>query len=149
MEEKSYLVEMTMELLTDDNGKVKAINIHRTKHEQIPLHLWCDFIGKIAHMVPGENVMFVDDGLSIKPLVEKDKAYIIKKDIGDFIRGDIFKGVGDRELVHCRSERVVKVTRDDIKDFTCVGDYDDEMAKPIPTEMEEVIERMKRQLTGK
>lgn len=51
-------------------------------------------------------------------------------DDGDFITGDYFEGISDFELKHCRSGRVVRMSRETMKDFFCVGDYDKSMAQP-------------------
>ena len=144
-EMKSYLMNMQLEMLTDDDETVKAIHIHHLNNEPIPLQLFCDFLERLNRMVPDESVMFVGKGHTVlKPLVEKGKAYVISKSDGEFIAGDYFEGISDFELKHCRSGQVVRMSRDTMKDFACVGDYDPHYADPISPETKEMIEKVSK-----
>lgn len=58
---KSYLMNMQLEMLTDDDETVKAIHIHHLNNEPIPLQLFCDFLERLNRMVPEESVLFVGD----------------------------------------------------------------------------------------
>lgn len=147
--EKSYLMDIQLSMVTDDDKKVKAIHIHQVNTESAPVYLWCDFLRRLAQMVPDGSVLFVGDGRKeIKPLVEKGKAYVITRNRDDLIANDYFEGVSDFELKHCRSGRVIKVNRYDMEDFICVGDYDPLMAMPISQECLEAIERIKKETEG-
>ena len=146
-EMKSYLMNMQLEMLTDDDETVKAIHIHHLNNEPIPLQLFCDFLERLNRMVPEESVMFVDDSImQPKSLVEKGKAYVISKNIGDFVANDYFEGINDFELKHCRSGQIVRMSRDTMKDFACVGDYDPRYAYPIPPDTKEMIEKINKEL---
>lgn len=142
-EKKSYLMNMQLEVVTDDDETVKAIHIHGIDNEPVPLPLWCDILERLGRMTPDESVLFVGKRTERKPLVESGKAYVITKNDGDFITGDYFEGISDFELKHCRSGRVVRMSRETMKDFLCVGDYDKSMAQPISPECMEMIEKTK------
>ena len=144
-EKKNYLMNLLLEVVTDDGETVKAIHIHRIDNEPTPLVLWCDVLDRLRSMMPDESVLFVG-GSSVVPKtpIEKGKGYIIKKDSGDFITGDYFEGVSNFELKHCRSGQVVRVSRETMKDFLCVGDYDESMVQPILPECMEMIEKVKK-----
>lgn len=148
-EKKSYLVNMQFSIVTDNGEKVKAIHIHQMNNEPVPLQLWCDFLGRLSSMLPDESVLFVGGGCKeIEPLVEKGKAYLITKNIDDFITNDYFEGISSIELKHCRSGQVVRVDQEKIKNFVCVGDYDARLAAPISEETLEMLERTKKFLYG-
>ena len=142
-EKKSYLMNMQLEVVTDDGETVKAIHIHGIDNEPVPLPLWCDFLERLGRMTPDESVLFVGKRTERKPLVEPGKAYVITKNDGDFITGDYFEGISDFELKHCRSGRVVRMSRETMKDFLRVGDYDKSMAQQISPECMEMIEKTK------
>lgn len=61
-ETKSYMVSMQMEIVSDDAHNVKALRIHGFHNEQMPALLWCDFLGRLGQMTPGEDVMFIQNG---------------------------------------------------------------------------------------
>lgn len=104
-EKKSYLINMRLEVVTNDGETVNTIHIHGIDNEPVPLLLWCDFLERLGKMTPGENVLFVctDGRIEMRPLVEDGKGYVITKNDGDFVTGDYFEGIGDFELKHCRS----------------------------------------------
>lgn len=141
-EKKSYLMSMQLEVVTDDGETVKAVHIHGIDNEPVPLPLWCDFLERLSKVVPDGSVLFVGKRTERKPLVEVGKGYIITKDSGDFITGDYFEGVSDSELKHCRSGQVIRMSRETMKDFLCVGDYDKSMAEPVSRENMDFIERI-------
>lgn len=142
-EKKYYMIDLSMEVMTEDNETVKAIHIHGIKNDPVPLSLWCDFLERLGRMTPDEMVMFVT-GERCRPLVEKDKGYIITDYYRDFIPGDIFKGVGDYELQHCRSGEIVTVEREMMESlFKCVGEFDASWADVISPENMEMVEKIK------
>lgn len=127
---KSYLMNMQLEVVTDDGETVKAIHIHGVDNEPVPLPLWCDFLERLGRMTPDESVLFVGKHTVRKTPVEKGKAYVIAKDDGDF------------ELKHYRSGRMVRMSREAMKHFLCVGDYDKGMAEPISPGCMEMMEKL-------
>ena len=146
---KSYMIDMSIEVMTEDDETVKAIRLHGLKNELIPLHLWCDFLERLGRMTPSEKVMLVV-GEKRRPLVEKDKGYVITDKYGNFIPGDIFKGIGDYELQHCRTGETVRVNRELMESlfFKCVGDFDAHWAEPISPENMEMISKIKESKEG-
>ena len=62
---KSYMADMQMEIVTDDNRTVKAVRIHGFHNEQMPVTLWCDLMQRFGQMTPDEPVMFVQNGQRI------------------------------------------------------------------------------------
>lgn len=143
---KSYVIDLSIEVVTEDDEAVKAISLLSMKNELIPIRLWCDFLGRLSWMTPGENVMLAPGGKR-KPLVEKDKGYVITENYGEFTTGDIFWGVDDYELQHCRSGEVIRVNRELMESlFRCVGDFDVRWAAPISPENMEMIERIKKEM---
>ena len=140
-EMKSYLIELSMEVLTEDDETVKAIHLHGVKNELIPLHLWCDFLERLGQMTPGEKVMLVT-GEKRKPLVEECKGYIITERFGNFLPGDVFIGISNYELQHCRTGEVVRVNREMMDGlFKILGDVDPRWIDPISPETKEMIEK--------
>ena len=140
-EKKSYMVDMSMEILTENDEKVKAIRLHGVKNELMPLRLLCDFLERIERMTPYEKVMLVT-GEKHRPLVEKDKYYAITGHYGDFIPGDIFKGIGDYELEHVRTGEIVRVNRDLIDEFfEILVEFDPRWTEPISPETMEMISK--------
>ena len=144
-EMKSYLMNMQLEMLTDDDETVKAIHVNHLNNEPIPLQLFCDFLERLNRMVPEESVLFVGDSITQpKSLVEKGKAYVISKSDGEFITGDYFEGISAFELKHCRSGKIVRINREAMENFFCVGDYDPHYADPISPETKEMIEKVSK-----
>ena len=142
-EKKSYIIDMSMEILTDDGENVKAVRIHDMKVEPMPVRLFCDFLGRLGQMTQGEPVMLVSDGPT-EPLVEKDKGYVITGNYAGFIPGDIFKGVSDHELQHARSGKVISVYREMMdRLFRCCGDFNETWAEPISEDTRKILEELK------
>lgn len=75
----SYLINMQLEVVTDDGETVKDVRIHGIENEPVPLPLWCDFLERISKVVSGGSVLFVSKRTERKPLVEVGKGYIITK----------------------------------------------------------------------
>lgn len=115
-EKKSYMVDLSIEVFTEDDEIVKA---------------------------PGEKVLVT--GENRRPLVEKGKGYVITDYYGSCIPGDIFKGISDYELEHCRSGEIFKVNRN-IMDrlFKCCGDFDPRWTLPISPENLELVSKIKK-----
>ena len=147
-EKKSYMVDLSIEVFTEDDEIVKAIHLHSVKNELIPLHLWCDFFERLGQMTPGEKVMLAT-GEDQRPLVEKGKGYVITDYYGSCIPGDYFKGISDYELEHCRSGEIFKVNRN-IMDrlFKCCGDFDPRWAQPISPKNLELVSKIKKEMEG-
>ena len=143
-EKKSYLMNLQLEVLTDDGETVKAVHIHGIDNEPVPLQLWFDFLERLSRITPDGSMLFVGKRNERKPLVESGKGYVIRKTDGNFSTGEYFKGWSDFELMHCRSGEIVRVDRETIKDFICVGDYDKSMAEPVSPESIKLIERIKK-----
>ena len=80
---KSYIADMQLEIVSDDNKTVKAIRIHGFHHEQMPVYLWCDLMRRFGQMTPDEEVMFVQSGKRIDEyqyeLLKKDHPEIQKR----------------------------------------------------------------------
>lgn len=144
-EKKSYLIELSMEVLTEDDETVKAIHVHHLNNEPIPLQLFCDFLERLNRMVPEESVLFVgDSSTQPKPLVEEGKAYVISKSEDEFIAGDYFAGISAFELKHCRSGKIVRINRETRENFFCVGDIDPHYVDLILPETKEMIEKVSK-----
>ena len=56
---KSYMADMQMEIVTEDDSTVKDIRIHGFHNDAMPVRLWCDLIKRLENMTPGEKVMFI------------------------------------------------------------------------------------------
>lgn len=54
----SYLANMTLEVISDDNQKVSKILIHGFSHQPMPADLWCDFLQALNRMTPEAEVCF-------------------------------------------------------------------------------------------
>lgn len=143
------MIELVLEVLTDDDQTVKAIRIHGVNNERLPLKLFCDFLERVRYMTPDEPVMLATESSGYRPPVEKDKGYVITDRYGGFEVGDIFKGVSDYELRHCRSGEVFKVNREIMgRLFKCVGDFDERWAAPISQENLAMLERIREKFNS-
>lgn len=148
-EKKSYMVDLSIEVFTEDDEIVKAIQLHSVKNELIPLHHLrrpaAAADERLGRMAPGEKVLVT--GENRRPLVEKGKGYVITDYYGSCIPGDIFKGISDYELEHCRSGEIFKVNRN-IMDrlFKCCGDFDPRWTLPISPENLELVSKIKKEM---
>lgn len=59
---KSYMADMQMEVVTEDDSTVKAIRIHGFHNEEMPVRLWCDLLQRFGNVTTGEEVMFIQNG---------------------------------------------------------------------------------------
>lgn len=64
-EQKSYMVDIKMEIVATSSYNVESIRIHGLSNEDMPLTLWSDFLRRIGQMTPGKDVMFVNNGKRI------------------------------------------------------------------------------------
>jgi len=135
-ETKSYMVDIRLELVTEDDEEVKAVRIHGMKHDPLPLSLTCDFLDRIQMMTPGEPVMCMASVKPREPLVENGKMYVLMHSDCQFQAGDYFKAFGDRFLQHVRSGEVVEVTEGNVEGFVCCGDS--QAFTEVPASPEEV-----------
>lgn len=108
---KSYLADMQLEIVSDDDKTVKAIRIHGFHHEQIPVYLWCDLMRRFGQMTPDEEVLFVQSGKLINGKSIKHQTgcipgrlYVLTENFDDYIQGDYFFGLdGGNQLQHVRT----------------------------------------------
>ena len=135
-DKKSYMVDIRLELVTEDDEKVKAVRIRNMKHDPLPLNLTCDLLDRIRMMTPGEPVMYMASAKPREPLVENGKMYVLKYTDCQFQAGDYFKAFGDRFLQHVRSGEVVEVTEGNVAGFVCCGDS--QAFTNVPASPEEV-----------
>lgn len=52
---RSYMANMQMEIVSDDDKTVKAIRLHSFQNEQMPVSLLCDLMQRLGRMTPGEH----------------------------------------------------------------------------------------------
>ena len=53
MDKKKYRVNMTFELVTEDDGKsIDLVNVTRMSNEPVPLKMMTDFLNGIAKLAP-------------------------------------------------------------------------------------------------
>lgn len=64
-EQKSYMVDIKMEIVATSSYNVESIRIHGFSNEDMPLTLWSDFLIRFGQMTPGKDVMFVNNGKRI------------------------------------------------------------------------------------
>lgn len=64
-EQKSYMVDMKMEVVATGSYTVEGIRIHSFHSEAMPVTLWCDLMQRLGHMTPGKDVMFINNGKRI------------------------------------------------------------------------------------
>ena len=108
---KSYIADIQLEIVSDDDNTVKAIRIHGFHHEQIPVFLWCDLLRRFGQMTPNEEVLFVQSGKRINGMPIKHptgcipgRLYVLTEKFGDYIPGDYFFGLdGGSQLQHVRT----------------------------------------------
>jgi len=64
-EQKSYMVDIKMEVVATGGNNVEGIRIHGFSNEKMPVRLWCDLLRTFGQMTPGKDVMFVTNGKRI------------------------------------------------------------------------------------